>query len=199
VPEPEPLFAPEWTPALLTEALGVRVPSGLYDIGGMVKLAATAQPLRELRYPRRTLSYGVQVLIDMGPGMAPFAQDCALLRREVARIAGSGVQVMRFTGCPTRGAGQGPQPWGGYRPPPAPTPVVVVTDLGLGGQEFAADWVGVGEWLGFAAQLRRAGCRPIAFVPYPRSRIPPELVTALNVVEWDRPTTIQDVRQVVSR
>lgn len=88
VSEPEPLFTPEWMSALLAEALGVQVPSERYDIDGMVLLAATGQPLRDLRRPRRTLAYGVQLLIDAGSGMAPFAQDCARLRREVAGLAG---------------------------------------------------------------------------------------------------------------
>lgn len=57
----------------------------------------------------------------------------------------------------------------------------------------------MGEWLVFAAMLRREHCRPVAFVPYPRSRIPAALVSALGVVEWDRPTTIQSVRQAAAR
>src|SRR5580692_2007900 len=169
VSEPEPLFTPEWTPALLAEALGVQVPSERYDIEGMVQLAATGQPLRDLRRPRRTLAYGVQLLIDAGSGMAPFAQDCARLRREVIRLAGSGLRDMRFVGCPTRGAGRGPRPWDGYRPPWSPTPVLIVTDLGSGRPPSSLDTVRVAEWLAFAATLRRERCRPVTLVPYPRS------------------------------
>ena len=197
--EPEPLFTPEWTAALLAEALGVQVPSGRYDIDGMVRLAATGQPLRDLRRPRRTLAYGVQLLIDAGPGMAPFAQNCVQLRREVSRLVGAGLRDMRFVGCPTRGAGRGPRPWDEYRPPPPPTPVLIVTDLGAGSSLSSIDRVGVDEWLAFAMTLRRERCRPVAFVPYPPSRIPPALVTALSVVEWDRPTTIQSVRQIAAQ
>ena len=199
VAEPEPLFTPEWTAALLAEALGVPVPSERYDIDGMVQLAATGQPLRDLRRLRRTLSYGVQLLIDAGPGMTPFAQDCARLRREVATLAGPGLRDMRFVGCPTRGAGRGPRPWDQYRPPPSPTPVLIVTDLGAGRPPSSVDTVRLEEWLAFAATLRRERCRPVTFVPYPRSRIPSVLVTALGVVEWDRSTTIASVRQAVVR
>jgi hypothetical protein len=193
--EPEPLFRAEWTTTLLSELLGVQVATGPHDVEGMVRLAADGQPLVELRHPRHTLSFGVQMLIDSAPGMMPFAQDCARLRRDVARVVGGSVRVMRFVGCPSRGVGAGARPRDRYRPPPLPTPVLLVTDLGLGRPEFNGDPADVGEWLDFAELLKPERPRPVAVVPYPLDRIPRALAAALSVVEWDRTTTIQSVRR----
>jgi hypothetical protein len=192
---PEPLFQPEWTPALLAAVCATRAPSGPLEVARLVDLAATAVPLTEIRRPRRTLAHGVQLLIDTGPGMMPYAQDCALLRRAVLAVVGTRVAVLRFAGCPTRGAGTGPRPWGRYRPPPAPTPVLLLTDLGIGRPEPPAERVGVREWLAFADLLRRQGCDGVALVPYPRRRVPAPLRAALHVVEWDRATTVRSVHR----
>lgn len=197
--EPAPLFRAEWSTTLLSELLGIRVSTGPHDVERMVGLAARGQPLVELRHPRRTLSFGVQMLIDSAPGMTPFAQDCAMLRREVARVVGAGVQVMRFVGCPARGVGPGSRPRDRYQPPPPPTPVLLVTDLGLGGPEFGGDRAGVPEWLDFAELLGPERSRPLAVVPYPLGRVPPALRAALDVVEWDRTTTIHSVRRALAR
>jgi hypothetical protein len=196
--EPEPLLTPTWAATLLAEALGVLVPWGPHDIDGMIALAAAARPLSELRRLRRTLGYGVQLLIDTGPGMTPFAQDCAVLRHKVAGLVGGrGMQVLRFTGSPLRGAGTGPRPWGAYHPPLFPTPVLLVTDLGIAPAGSHSGRAGVREWLTFARALRRERCRPVALVPYPAAQIPPALRTSLNVVEWDRATTVRSVRRVL--
>lgn len=197
--EPEPLFRAEWMTALLSELLGVQVASGAHDIDGMVALAADGKPLVELRRARATVGFGVQILIDAAPGMTPFAQDCARLRRDVARVVGDRVEVVRFVGCPGRGVGAGVRPRDRYQPPPMPAPVLLVTDFGLGRPVLGGDPVDAREWLDFAELLKPERSGPVAIVPYPLSRIPAALTAAFNVVEWDRTTTIQSARRARAR
>ena len=154
-------------------------------------------PLPTLPWP--TLSRGVQVLVDRSQAMAPFARDQVVLQHEIQRVVGEDqVQVLRFAGCPSRGAGTGPQrKWQDYQPPLPGTPVLLLTDLGIGRPLLADDWVGAEEWLEFAAVVRRAGCPLVAFVPYAPSRLPPRLVGALTVIQWDRRTTAVSIRNLI--
>ena len=168
---------------------------------------ARAEPVRQLpRLHRPTLRRGVQVLVDRSQAMIPYARDQAELQEEIRAVVGKeNCQVLRFVGCPLRGAGTGPKkswystPAGTYRVPPPQTVVLLLTDLGIGGPVFEHDSADVPEWLEFAAQLRQAGYRLIAFVPYKASRCPRQLADAITVIQWDRRTTPTVVHSMVCR
>jgi hypothetical protein len=108
--------------------------------------------------------------------------------------------VRYFEEAPLRGAGSGPgRDWTAYRPPASGTRILILSDLGTGGLPFDQIRSRAEEWRSFLALLRRAGCDPVAFVPYPPDRWP-RWVTALPVVHWDRRTTVHAVtEQVTSR
>jgi hypothetical protein len=193
--EPEPLFSPKTVSALLTTALTVSDPRGPLEVHRMVHQVAHCRPLTEVREYWGTLSYGVQMLVDVGAGMMPFDLDCTDLQRKVSAVIGTRATMLRFLGCPSRGAGTGPPPWPRYRSPQRPTPILLVTDLGIARTGAPGEWAAADEWLRFATDLRRDGHRVVAFVPYPRERVPSLLTKALNVVQWDRATTVQSVHR----
>jgi hypothetical protein len=109
------------------------------------------------------------------------------------------VQTLKFTGCPSFGAGAGRRPWPRYHPPSPPTPVLVLTDLGIARPALSGVSVQVEEWISFSAFLRSWGCPLVAFVPYPRSRVPLRLVREITVIQWDRMTSVQAVRRALGR
>jgi hypothetical protein len=147
-------------------------------------------PLQE----RRTLALGVQVLLDDGEGMEPFASDqrgmVGLLRRLVGETL---VNVRRFYEVPDP-----VDPIHPWEPPPPGVPVLALTDLGLGGRvergavELAAAWQVV------AAYLAARGSSLIALVPYPSARWPASLGACMRLVSWDRSTTTPRARQARS-
>jgi hypothetical protein len=139
------------------------------------------------------------VLLDRSDAMLPFYGDQAILVRELAETVGAHrLEVLRFKGCPSRGAGTGsPGRWSRYEPPRRGTPVVVVTDLGIGRPPLAGGASEPSEWRAFVSDTRAAGCPTVAFVPYAADRLPTGLPRDLRIVRWDRGTTARDARGAV--
>jgi hypothetical protein len=201
-PAPAPLFLPRWTPGILSAVFATGSRDGPIDLERTVRALASGQPLVDIpRSPRPTLRNGVQLLVDVGDAMAPFARDLPQLEGAVRRILSADtVERLRFAGCPLRGAGgRARASWRDYRAPRAGTPVVLVTDLGAGRPPLSAEPADPAEWLEFVEVVRRAACPLVAIVPYPRARIPMVLRRAIKVVEWDRTTTAATARRVVGR
>jgi len=198
----EPLFVPRWTRAILSTALATDGDEGQLDVERVAETLARGEHLD--RWPtlsRPTLNRGIQLLVDRGRSMAPFIGDQVSMQKELAHVVGRDrVQTLRFSGCPLRGAGAGPATsWAAYRPPPAGTPVVLLSDLGIGGPLVGGDRAGVDEWLGFARLVRKARCPLVAFVPYAAPRWPRALAPLLTIIHWDRTTTVSAVRSRVGR
>ena len=106
----EPLFVRSWSRELLAAALAQQIPGGPVDERRLVSLIASARPVTKIpRHPRRSLSRGVQVLVDLADGMEPFTRDQSELLEAIRRVVGnSRVQVLQFRDSPTREAGAGP-------------------------------------------------------------------------------------------
>jgi hypothetical protein len=199
-PPPPPLFGRVQRRGLLSAALATPAPAGAVDVDAAVEVLAEFRPLRRL--PRRrvpTLRRGVQLLLDAGAGMLPFLQDQQSLVRALDDIlADDRLEIRYFAGSPLRGAGQGDRDeWRAWAPPPAGTPVLIVTDLGLGGERLDEDRAGAGEWLAFAHAAAAAGHRPIALVPYEATRWPGSLQRAMTMIHWSERTTVAAVRRAL--
>ncbi len=125
----------------------------------------------------------------------PFAQDRDRLRLRVESVVGEGrVQRLRFRGTPLRGTSARPgRARAPYVPPPPETPVLLLTDLGIGRPEGSRDPATAAEWRAFADVVRRAGCPAVALVPYAPARWPHDLGRALAIVPWDRSTDVATV------
>lgn len=189
----EPLFVRSWSRELLAAAVARQVPGDRIDEQRLVRLVARARPVTEIpRRPRWSLSLGVQLLIDIGEGMEPFARDQSELADGMCHVVGnSRVTLLRFRDCPLRGAGDGPiWTWQRYTPPEPGRPVLVLTDLGIGGPPVHPERSRPGEWVALASWLRRRSSPLIAFVPYGQNRWPDRLRKVMTIVQWDRSTTV---------
>ncbi|MDT7808429.1 MAG: hypothetical protein QOJ70_2242 [Acidobacteriota bacterium] len=195
----EPLFTPAWTRALLATTLSYLDERGPLDIERVVKLLSLGEPLKHL--PRRMklgLKPNLQLLIDINKTMMPFVQDQFLIVSEMERlIPAQSITQLFFSACPLRGVGSGEDwPEEPYRPPHTDTPVLLLTDLGVGRAGPGVESASVEEWLRFARVVRAAGCQLAALVPYPLRRVAAPLRRAMSVIPWDRATTTGQVRRI---
>jgi|RhiMetdeSRZDD1v2_1073273.scaffolds.fasta_scaffold16941_5 hypothetical protein len=188
----DPLFVPSWTRAIIASALAMPGAGGPLDIDWLVEDLARGRAVDHLpTLPRPTLVQGVQVLLDLSEAMLPYRKDQVWLLGEIRKTVGDDkVSVLSFAGSPLRGAGSGPQTeWAAYQPPPRGTPVLAITDLGIGVPPRSAEPATASEWLAFAAVLYRYGCPLIGLTPYPPQRWPTVLVGRFPLIVWDRGTT----------
>lgn len=189
----EPLLPPRSASAILQLALARVTEEGAPDIPGTVRRLAEGRAVAEVpRQPVPTLRFGVQVLVDLGPGMEPFGRDQRELLTRIRNTVGhENTAVHYFEGCPLRGAGPGDRStWSAYRAPARGTRVVLLSDLGLGGPALGLRRGTPEEWREWAALLDAAQCQAVAFVPYPRRRWPSWARGLLHLVQWDRSTTV---------
>lgn len=195
VPPPfVPLFLPLWTRAILSATLATESKEGPLDLERLIEQIARREELETV--PRETvltLRRGVQLLLDQSQAMLPYERDQQALTRAILNVMGNEkVQILRFAGCPSR------KVWTRsniqtetYTPPHAGTLVLVLSDLGLTHPRGATDWASVEEWSGFASEVKKAGCRLAALVPYAASRWGPlsDLRGLVRMIPWDRRTT----------
>jgi len=85
-----------------------------------------------------------------------------------------------------------------YAPPRPGTPVLVLSDLGIGQPPGYLRPEAHTVWLPLADMLLRRGSRLVAFVPYPRSRWP-FLGDQVRMIPWDTTTSPADVVRAVGR
>jgi hypothetical protein len=196
-----PLLPPRRSRALLAAGLATREADGPVDLESMVESLARARLVPEL--PRRSwpsLRRGVQVLVDIGESMEPFTRDQREVAGQVRRLAGRAmVRELAFRCCPVRGAGEGPiWTWGDYEPPPR-TPVLLLSDLGIGGPALATDRPAPDEWRAFVDRVRAKRCSVVALVPFPARRWPGWVSRSFTAVVWDRGAGLGDVRRAAER
>lgn len=202
LPPPAPLFVPAWHTGILTAALGVPQPEGALDVPRAVSHLARQRPVKTLpRRQVRSLRLGVRVLVDVSESMVPFAQDRKQLLACVQAVVGpEHTEVHQFESAPSRGvrpkASAEFQP---FEPPPSGTPVLVLSDLGLGASPLSTERAEVAEWLRFGEVAHRAGCRVVVLVPYSPSRWPRALQRRMRLIHWDRHTTARTVLQALQR
>jgi hypothetical protein len=138
---------------------------------------------------------GAQLMIDIGPGMEPFAGDQRQIVQQLGRVVGrAGVEVVQFRDAPLRGAGTGPVwTWTDYEPPAEGVPVIALSDIGIGGPRDRIDAATAAEWIDFASLMRRRGSPALVLVPYPAARWPRDVAVALRLVEWNADSGVQAV------
>lgn len=205
---PEPLVSllvPLWARGILSGAMSTLSEAGPLDVERLVRGIARGAPWRRVpRQPWPTLARGALVLVDRSDALLPFAADQAWLVEQIQAVAGRDrLRVLDFEGCPAWGAGTGSQDeweedFERWRPP-AGTPVVALTDLGIGARGYGARPVHPLEWSAFAERLRRAGCPLLAFVPYAPERWPAGLSRAFHILPWDRGTSARTVRRALGK
>ena len=197
---PPELFRPEWARTLVTTLAARRLPGRAIDEARLVRELANGHPLRRIpRLRRWTLTLGVQLLIDVSPGMEAFAADqIALSERFVEAVGEAHMEEWLFADCPLRGVFADADDVAWHAPQPG-VPVVAVSDLGLGAPPDHLARAGVQEWLEFAARLAARGSRLTVLSPWPRAHVPSALGECIAFVEWDRPTSAAQVRRLLER
>lgn len=195
----DPLLPQNKSRALLSTLLARPVEEGPIDVPRLISAIARGKPLERLyRLRSLTVRHGVQLLVDRGESMALFSRDARWLVKELQNVIGTPrVEVLLYADCPSRGVGAPAQEaWREYRPPAAGTPVLLLTDLGIGATPIAR--ASQAEWESFFATLRAAACPLFALVPYASARWPASLTASISAIVWDRTTTVQLVRQATS-
>lgn len=200
-PSPAVLFDPplrrEWTRGVLFASAAIPLDGHEVDVARAVQSMVTGVP--PVRLPRRrrwSTRLGVQLLIDVGPGIAPYRADRNWLVTMLADVVGrETMTVLRFAGCPTLGAGRGARSsWREYEPPAAGVPVLVFSDV----TAFSPE-IHTALWMEFADRVTRAGCHLVLVTPLTAASVPPPLRARVAVVQLDRRTVMAQARRAVAR
>jgi hypothetical protein len=200
-PPPTPaLFGRVVRRGILSAVVSTLVPEGDFDLARIMHTLVARRPLARLpRLPIPTLRRGIQILIDRADAMSPFRQDQDDLIVALDDIlADDRFEVLYFIGAPLRNVGAGPRSaWQAWKAPAAPTPILVVTDLGIGGSPLDEDRPQQAEWLRFEAAARNHGNLVVALVPYEALRWPPALLRVMSIVHWSERTTVGEIRRAI--
>ena len=144
-----------------------------------------------------SLARGVQLLIDTHEGMQPLSMDIRGLIGEILRTVGwDRVEIFRFKGCPSWGVQCHPlQIDDRYHPPAAGRPVLIITDLGIGTAKESGARPSMATWRDYIENLKRSGTRATFLVPYSPKYWPQEFFDGMDLVVWDRITTVTALRR----
>lgn len=198
-PRFEPLLRRSVQRAVVSTLLKIRRRTGPPLIGDLISAAVKMKPLSHLPASWQESVGGVDVLLDVGDNMQLFSRDQEWLLALIRRVVGEGrVTVFTFSGSPVRGVTSDDEMESRpYAPPRPGWPILMLTDLGIGARLSGYDAPAVSEWREFAKRARTAHCHLMALVPYPRRRWP--RIAGLDIVQWDRPTGVGNVRSAVGR
>jgi hypothetical protein len=199
-PPPPPILAPLEARGIYTAALATWVREGDPDAGAAIRERAAGRPFREIpRIPLRTLRRGVQLLLDVGPSMAPFVSDVSALERSLALLFGDGqIERLFFARCPTRQVRSGRRaPRRTWRAPARGVPLLVVSDFGIVRPSQDGDAATPAEWRRFADAVRAEGHRIVGLVPFAPARWPSAVAEAVTLVHWSEHTIAGAVHRAV--
>ncbi|WP_329402970.1 hypothetical protein [Streptomyces melanogenes] len=199
----EPPWKKNWARGIMFAAVATPVESREVDQRALLRGVAGRQALRAVPRRRRlSTRRGVQLLLDHGPGMAPFRDDGLWLRDLVGSIAGRDrIEVLRFRGAPGRGVvRQDPLTIDPYRPPPPGTPVILFSDLGRMRPPFAGQGVaGPQEWRAFVHTVAHSGCPVVCLTPYESGDYPAALRKRVAFVPLDRRVSLRHAQRATAR
>lgn len=197
VPLP-PLFAPGSAAAILQGALSRREHVGDIDLAPLIRSLTRGKPVTRIpRRPALTLRHGVEILVDLGPGMVAFRRDQEEVVERILDVIGrESVRIRYFATTPALGVGpEGRWSWRPYPGPERGSTVLLLSDLGLGSRpDKHRDRPE--DWHALAAQVTRAQGELVAFLPFPPDRRPTWSASApIRILTWDRVTTVTDARR----
>ena len=194
---PRPLLPRLQRRAILASALAVRVPEGGLDLRPVLRTLSHGLPLLSLpRRSRRTLRFGVEVLMDRAPWLEPFQADqrdlVAYLRTLMPsdRLSRRRCLASPVDTRPRRLAARGP------RPDPQ-APVLALTDLGAGYRSLGTPPPDLAQWRRFARTMAKAGRSAVLLQPIaaPGWTAP----AGIGWLPWSERTTVRDAACLFSR
>jgi hypothetical protein len=178
-----PLLRPRTAASVVAAAVRTWGPGSRIDERRAVAELARGRPIREFPHrPVLSMYRGVRVLVDLGEALEPYGRDQQYVVDLVRRVVGTETTSMgSFENCPSRGVRMRPR-----RATVRGRPVLVLTDLGLGGPPVQPARASVAEWHRYARGIARAGSAVIALVPYPLAAARRALTGRIAVIPWDR-------------
>jgi len=178
-----PMLRPRTAAGVVAALVRTWGPGSRIDERRTVAQLARGRPVRRFpRRPRLSLYRGVQVLVDLGEALDPYGRDQQSAVELVERVVGPRMTAVgNFENCPSRGVWLLPR-----RAAPRGRPLLVLTDLGLGGPPVQPARASVAEWCRYARGMARVGSPVIALVPYPLDRARRAVSRRIAVVRWDR-------------
>jgi hypothetical protein len=196
---PQPLLGPLQRRSILSYAIGRDVAEGDLDIEAIARTLARGRVLTTLpRRPRRTLRYGVEVVVDRARWMEPFFGDQdGLIDYLETLLPTDRLHVRQISGRPLDSARQNKQRGARNRLHPHAT-ILALTDLGVGYRAGVQAPPTAREWRQYAFQQRRADRALIVFMPYERARWPGSLRRSLAILHWSERTTVGQARRLRS-
>jgi hypothetical protein len=191
---PAPIFQPRRTRALLGAAFSTTEEGSELDVARAIAMRTTRLWFERIPF-RRVLSLrrGLRLCVDEAEGMNPFRHDVDALIRDLHRLFGRGrLSVARFADCPSRGIRTDSGRIDPWQPPPAGTPVAVLSDVGISAARAAEAATG-SEWRTFARGLAAAGCPLVVLIPFAPSRWPAALARSAACLHWSERTTVRHI------
>ncbi|MGW3950422.1 hypothetical protein ACWEKM_05555 [Streptomyces sp. NPDC004752] len=199
----EPPWSPEWARGVMVAAVSAPVASRRIDQRALVRGVSRQQVLRAVPWQRRpSTRRGVQLLLDHGAAMAPFRDDRRWLHGLMGSVAGRDrIEVLRFTGSPSRGVVRADSVVQEvYRAPAPGTPVVLVSDLGKVRPPFSGDATArFDEWVDFVDRALRCGCLPVCLTPFPAAAYPVSVRERVALIPFDRRISLRHAQEATRR
>ncbi len=195
----EPIFPRVHARSILAAAAATRSADGPLDVRALIDTLSRLEPVRLLpRRPTATLRHGVQLLLDVSSAMEPFAQDMLEIARVVEQVVGGPrTQRLRVRASPLRAVttrAQREEPW---RAPVRGTPVLIVSDLGIGGDPLERTGPTSADWHVLAKRARASGCPVVALVPFGAAHWDGALMQLIMHIHWDHRVTAGVVRRAI--
>jgi hypothetical protein len=192
---PRPLLGQVQRRSILGLALAVEVPEGPLDVARAVRILAAGRPLLRLpRRPRRSLRYGLEVLVDRAPWLEPWfleqTQTVAYLRSlfPIGRL-----RVKQCRGSPAERKPRLPRLRRGLVAPEDPrSPVLALSDLGSAYRHLGDPPPDPRAWVRHGRALGQAGRPFLALVPSEHARWRPPLGSPIPALAWSERTTVRD-------
>ncbi len=194
----QPLLKDEWFRGLMSVMLATPVASRDIDWPMLEQRLANGRLLERLPLRQRpTLKRGVQLFLDRSISMQPFWRDEIELLDRLQHLLGSrNVQVWWLEVDPWLSTE--PQlNW--HSPPPdqlsAKTPLLIVSDFGIGEDPLGEGMMDFGPWRTLLYQAQSSFCPVIALIPSPESIWPNKVRQLIPYAYvWDRDTSLQSVK-----
>jgi len=191
-----PLLTPTWTRAIISKLLSVNIEDDIPNITELINILAENQPLDQIPYQKSpSLRRGTHVLVDSGPGLAPYIRDQLQLIEEIQQTVGPDrVDIWGFVGTPLEHAiHYKTHTETTYRPPPYGTPILLLTDLGIAVPPLSIEVGTIEEWVQFLSYFSRNGFTVFALVPYKEDRWPSDLRNLITIIEWNHTTSVNTI------
>lgn len=191
----QPLIADNTSRGILTAALVTQREGDAIDIHGLIDRIVTGHiPQRLPRLPAGTLERGCQLLLHYSDDSVPYWEDMNVLLQQAQQVIGATrINLYEFTDEPLEARCWNPADNFSTWQPKKGVPVLVATDIGLGGGNSTAQIKN--SWRPFIQRCETAGSPLILLIPWRRKYWPEQQLGPYPyLIHWSPHTTAAMVR-----